>query len=398
MLEILIAIVLGCVIGFFTGITPGIHINLVSSLVTAFSIFLLSFVSPIFLVVMLISMAITHTFLDIIPSTLLGLPNEDNVMTALPAHKMTLEGKAKEAIFVSSFGAIMGLFGIIIITPLLLKLIPNVYFYLQSYLVLIILAFCIFPIFKSRSKLNAIFVFLMSGALGIVVLNLKTLNQPLLPLLSGLFGFSSLLLSINYKTSIPKQFSSKEIILKELKPIKNILFGISSSLTTSFFPGLTSSHSAMLSFLFSKEQNHREYLFVNGILGTSSMFISIIALYSIEKARNGVIVAASNLIQFDIKVLWFIVGSALIASFIAICFLFFTIDRVISFISKVSYKSICLAILIFIVILVFFVSGWVGFIVLFASSCIGVLSDLLKIERVNLMGILILPIIFFFIL
>ena len=46
LLEILIAIVLGCLAGIITGLTPGIHINLVALLVLSFSAFLLEITSP----------------------------------------------------------------------------------------------------------------------------------------------------------------------------------------------------------------------------------------------------------------------------------------------------------------------------------------------------------------
>ena len=38
-------------------------------------------------------MAITHTFLDILPSTFLGAPNEENAISALPAHRLYYKEK-----------------------------------------------------------------------------------------------------------------------------------------------------------------------------------------------------------------------------------------------------------------------------------------------------------------
>ena len=67
-LELLISLALGIISGIITGITPGIHVNLVSVLVLSFSSVLLQITSPIILAVYIISLAITHTFLDSLPS------------------------------------------------------------------------------------------------------------------------------------------------------------------------------------------------------------------------------------------------------------------------------------------------------------------------------------------
>lgn len=79
-LELIIALFLGIFIGSLTGIAPGIHINLVSAMVVAFSGFLLEFFPPVALVVFLVSLAMTHTFIDYIPSIFLGAPDENNFL------------------------------------------------------------------------------------------------------------------------------------------------------------------------------------------------------------------------------------------------------------------------------------------------------------------------------
>ncbi|MBT4824632.1 hypothetical protein HON88_05525, partial [Candidatus Woesearchaeota archaeon] len=64
LLETISCIFIGVFAGIITGLTPGIHINLVSLLVISSSPFLLNYLSPISLAIFVISMAITHTFLD----------------------------------------------------------------------------------------------------------------------------------------------------------------------------------------------------------------------------------------------------------------------------------------------------------------------------------------------
>lgn len=64
--ELIIATLAGVIAGIFTGITPGLHINLVAAVAQEFSAE--SVISPLFLAAAIVAMSITHTFLDFIPS------------------------------------------------------------------------------------------------------------------------------------------------------------------------------------------------------------------------------------------------------------------------------------------------------------------------------------------
>src|SRR3989338_153036 len=87
MLEFIIAIILGIGVGIFTGLSPGIHINLISVILLSFySSF--SEINPFFLVIFIVSMAIAHTFMDFIPSVFLGAPDENSFLSILPGHQL----------------------------------------------------------------------------------------------------------------------------------------------------------------------------------------------------------------------------------------------------------------------------------------------------------------------
>jgi len=105
-LEFLIAIFLGIMFGIFTGIIPGIHINLVSLLLVSLSVYLLGIFSFTALGVFIIAMAITHTFIDILPAIFLGAPDADTALGVLPGHRLLLEGKGYEAVKLTVIGGL----------------------------------------------------------------------------------------------------------------------------------------------------------------------------------------------------------------------------------------------------------------------------------------------------
>src|SRR3989344_1865253 len=395
MIEIFLAILIGCIIGLFTGLTPGVHINLIATISFSLSGIILNVFPVHFVVIALISMAIVHTFLDIIPTAFLGLPSEDSIVEALPAHKLTMEGKAKEVIMVSALGALGGLIIIIALSPFILKYVKYFYDIINPFIAYILIWVSFMIIYFSKNKLFSFFIFILSGFFGFIVLNTKVLNQPLLPLLSGLFGVSSLLLSINFKTIIPKQIKKVEVKIGELNFFRNLSSGVISCLLTSFLPGLTSSHTTIIAGFITKVKTSIDYLIINGCIGTVSMFVSLIALYSLGKSRNGVIIAISNFSSINQQLLWILIFSTLISSFVALFLLFKFSDLMINIMEMVSYKFLCIAIITFVTLLVLILSGWLGIVVLISSTAIGIIPQITNVERLHLMGVLLIPVIIF---
>ena len=118
--EILIALILGVIIGIFTGLTPGIHVNLVAVIVVSLSSLLLTFTSPIILGVFIVSLAITHSFLDALPSIYLGAPDAGQELNVLPGHRLLHRGEGHNAIVYTLIGAMGSLLAGVILFPVFL--------------------------------------------------------------------------------------------------------------------------------------------------------------------------------------------------------------------------------------------------------------------------------------
>src|SRR3989344_1953478 len=117
-LSLLIPLVLGILSGIITGLVPGIHVNLVTVLLLSFSPILLTFTSGLHLAVYIISLAITHTFLDTLPSIYLGAPDESKALSALPGNRLLLKGEAHNAVLYT----VLGSFGSLVLATLLIPL------------------------------------------------------------------------------------------------------------------------------------------------------------------------------------------------------------------------------------------------------------------------------------
>ena len=97
--------VAGVLLGTISGIIPGVHSNTVAGCVAGASGPLLVLFGPEGLAAAIVATMVTHTFLDAIPSTFLGVPDPDTVLSVLPAHRLCLAGHGEEAVRVSALGS-----------------------------------------------------------------------------------------------------------------------------------------------------------------------------------------------------------------------------------------------------------------------------------------------------
>ena len=396
--EIILAILLGSIAGTITGITPGVHLNLVAIILLSLSPFLLIYTTPIILVIFIVAMAVIHTFTNTIPAIYLGAPEEGTALSVLPGHRMLIEGKGYEAVTLTIIGSLLGLVAIIILIPLFMFLIPKLYSSIKNYMAIILILTSVILILKEKkSKSWALIVYVISGILGIATLNLN-LEQPLLPLLSGLFGTSGLILSLKEKTKIPAQLITKtEVKNKDL--FKSIFSGVAASTICGILPGVGSAQAAIVASSVSKRWTTQTWLILVGAIDTIVTIIGFIALYTIDKTRNGSVVIISQIIgNFSKDNFIIVIATILIVAGISVIITLNLAKIFSNFITKINYSKLCLAVIILIVLIVLILTGPLGLLVLTISTFVGMIAPLRSIGRNHAMGCLILPVILFFIL
>ena len=337
-------------------------------------------------------MATTHSILDIIPSIFLGAPNEESYLTSLPGHEMLREGNGVEAVYVSIIGIILSIPIILITAPLLIKLVSSLFNSIAYLIPFILLFLSIYLISRENYSLIAISIFLMSGILGYSALNLPV-RDSLLPLLSGLFGGSGIIMSLTENSKIPNQ---KEMNFKEVKLTRKEYFSsiISSALLAplfSFLPAIGAGHAATLSTeIFT--QTKKSFLMTVNCINTIVNTLSFVTLYSINKTRTGASVAIKEIIpNLSLNQLIFIIFITIISILISTVISIKISKKFGIFISKINYKKFSLIVLIFLILLITIISGFIGLIIFSTGSAIGIFCITSKIRRINLMACLILP-------
>jgi len=400
--DIVLAILIGCFFGCITGLIPGIHVNMVSVLLVSMSGYLLGITNPISLVVFIISMATTHTFLDSIPSIFLGAPDADMALGVLPGHKMLLEGKGYEAVKLTVIGSLLALIATLLLIPFMLPFVPKIYSFIQPYIGYILIFVVVYMIIKEK-KLNKVFwgsfVFFISGTLGIIVLSCSNLKQPLFPMLSGLFGISTLIVSLMQNASIPKQHITESVHVGFSGKVKAVSAAVFSGSLTGLMPGLGAAQAAIIAMQLVGNIGNYAFMILLGGINTVNFTFSLVTFYTLQKARNGAVVAVMELVKsISLEQLLVFLFAALVAGCIATMLALFFARVFSKLIVKVNYRILVISIISFITIMVIYFSGIVGLLILITSTAVGIIPALIGVKRSHAMGCLLLPVILFFVL
>jgi len=282
---------------------------------------------------------------------------------------------------------------LILIVPAFLFFVPLFYSFISSMMAFLLIWVSVFLILPEKNKFGVILVFLLSGFLGVASSGLN-LENSLMPLLTGLFGSSTIISSINSRVSVPKQeinkisFRFREIVSP----------GIATAIVSpvcSFFPGLGSAQAAVIGGRFVK-LSREQFLILLGSINTLVMGVSFVTLYLVGKTRTGSAVAILEVGGLDSSLIIF-VGIVVLVSAGFSYFVTLYLGRIFALnVSRFNYSQISLWILAFVTILVFLISGFLGILVFIVSTFLGLFCTSIGVRKGFLMGALLIPTILFY--
>jgi putative membrane protein len=392
MLELLLFIVLGIVVGIIFGLAPGLHPNFLILMVPI--LFSLS-ISPLNLLVFIVAMAVANAISDFIPSILFGAPEEGTELSVMPGHKMLLAGQGYQAIKLAAIGGMFSIVFLCIIFPATIFIFPFIYATLSPLLFFLLAAIAIYMILteKGNKKIIAVFCFFLSGMIGISLSRLpldSTLS--LFPVLSGLFGASTLLMQFRHKNIRVKNQQPEEYVSRRLVS-RSVIFGSLGGIFSGILPGVGTSQIASLATV---DKNEKSFLVTLGALSASNIMISIMSLWLISKARSGLAIMIGNFIDLTFQQVLLIMFVALLSAAISVIITLKLAKFFLHIIENVNYVMISKIIFIIISVAVLISTGFYGILLFMICTALGIFVHISKIKMSILMGVLLLPTIIFY--
>ena len=407
MIELVIACFMGILIGTMTGMIPGIHVNTAGAILFASSTFLLKFISPEFLCVIMVAMSIAHALIEFVPSMLLGVPQEGTATSILPGHRMVLQGRSKEVIRIVSVGG----FGAIIVTiamlPVFAVALPILHDLTKPFTWAILLFASIYLTYRltrtTRDFLWSLLLFVLSGILGWIIFQTPiSSGVSLMCTFSGLFGISTILFSLNDSSTIPHQNPFYELDLDWGK-FKSIFAGGITGAILGFLPGFGPAQGTVIAQAASGTNDNDDDDTVNFILATSGLNVSdclfsLIAIYIIGNPRSGIAVYMSYLIsQMTLNHLAIFIFASLIAVSVSLVVSLKLGDSFSRLMSGVDYKKLSIGVILLqiliLYIFIFYYKAPLGYmtLALITSTAMGMLPHYIGVGKSHLMGVLIIP-------
>ena len=397
MFELVIACFIGILIGTTTGMVPGIHVNTAGAILFASSTFLLTFLSPEFLCVLMVAMSIAHALIEFVPSMLLGVPEEGTATSILPGHRMVLQGRAKEVIRIVCVGG----FGAIIVTILMLPVfnivLPMMHEVSKPFTWMILLFASIYLTYSltstHRDFLWSLLLFVLSGILGWAIFQT--------PISSGV-TLSTILFSLNDNSTLPHQNSFYDLDI-DFNKFKSIFAGGITGAILGFLPGFGPAQGTVIAQAASGASDNDDDDTVNFLLATSGLNISdclfsLMAIYIIGNPRSGIAVYMSYLIsQMTLNHLVIYIFASLLAVSVSLVLALKLGDSFSKLMGNVDYKKLSIGVILLqIVILfvfIFYYKAPVGYMLLalITSTAMGMLPHYLGVGKSHLMGVLIIP-------
>ncbi|MCK4444872.1 MAG: tripartite tricarboxylate transporter permease, partial [Thermoplasmata archaeon] len=278
----------------------------------------------------------------------------------------------------------------------------------------------------------ALGVFLLSGVFGYIILATPGFGQnnwyPLpqlvidssmvsfFPLFTGLFGTSTLLISLNDQPSIPPQEVDNEPPkIAKWRKTRAVFSGTVAGTFVGWFPGISSASATVIAKLLgggepkkrdSLESNKEFMIAISGV-NTATGIFTILALFVILKARSGAMKAVQLMVG-DSIVPWdplqnvpfqmaLMLFSVLLAALVAFGLTHVLGKMFANRFSRVPYRKLVIGVLTYLVIMIFLFAGPLGLLIGGVATCVGLIPPLVGVKRVHLMGCLILPIMSFFV-
>jgi putative membrane protein len=413
-LALLACIAIGTLLGVISGLTPGLHLNNFAAMLLAISPQLLSWgLSPFQVASVILSASVSQTFFDAIPAVFLGAPDSETALSALPGQRMMQEGRAVEAVRLSALGSAGSVLVALLLVYPLSWAVFACYDYLTKYVGVLLLGIAWLMIRSElgpqiegqgslvhwKYKTIALLLFLTSGLLGLFAFGHEDLlssplgleAQVLLPLLSGIFGASSLIISLSGDSEVAEQRES-DISLSPGALARAIVSGSLGGSAVAWIPGVSASVAA-LTVRLGAPAGPEEFLVNIGGANTANALFSLVALYVIGRARSGAAAAIQELMDIDgssLAAMIIIVVIVAAFSFLATLWAARLAARAVS---NVNYRLLCLMVLLFLTAMSYAFTGIFGLFIFFLSTVVGLVAPVAGIRRTHAMGVLMLPLI-----
>ncbi|WP_313695771.1 tripartite tricarboxylate transporter permease [Halorarum halobium] len=384
----------GCGLGTVSGLLPGLHANNFALLLAATAPALDA--PPLALGCAMLSAGLVHTFLDVVPALALGVPDAAMAASALPGHRLVIEGRGREALRLSVVGSGSAvLLAVPVAVPLTAAMevaYPTLRGWLPVLLVGVLIALLLTePSWMARGA-AAVAVALATG-LGTVTLEM-TPSGPLpaggvlAPLFAGLFGAPILLDALD-GGGIPPQADARIALERRATGVAAVA-GTGAGAAVGYLPGVSAGVASTLALPFAGgDDPAREYLVATSGANTATAVFALFAFTALGTPRSGVLVAMSD-VGVPARLPPLLVSVA-VAAAVGVAGVLVLGDAALRAVGRLNQRALVGCVLVGLVLLSWGFAGGTGIVTFASATVVGFVPSRLGCKRVHLMAVLVGP-------
>ncbi len=419
---VLCAILFGTVIAAIMACLPALHIYNVAGLVLIFCYPMITtgaFPTSM-LIAFMMSLIVAYSVLNTIPSIFLGAPDESAVFITMPGNRALMLGKGYEAGMLTGIGSLGGLLFLLLFALIAPKLLPKIREVCgphMHWLLASILAFMVmseWPKGENREPTGwlrfwnawknlfaGLLTLLLSGILGFIVMYKPLMPvdvafQNIMPAFVGLFAIPWVLQNLLSDTEPPPQYISKTVDINPRLFIRGSAAGFLGGLFAAIFPIITGGIGGLLAGHATAQRDDRLFIISQG----ASKFVYYVGGFLLlfvpgaNRAKGGMSAMISSFYQPMGSYGDYYMAIAVVCLSTALSFYLLSLfsKGTIRLIQVVNYRIISAVTMVFILIVVVFMAGWEGLVILAVSSGIGMVPVFFHSRRMNCMGVLLIPV------
>ena len=383
----------GVALGTMSGLVPGLHANNFALLLAGFAPAVPA--DPLPVGAAMLAAGVTHTFLDIVPALAIGVPDPALAPSALPGHRLVLQGRGREALRLSAMGSLLA---VALAAPLALPVtlaMERVYPTITANLSLVLGTVSLLLVVTEQTmeaRFGGGVALLASGALGVLTLDVPAggvlpAGSMLAPLFAGLFG-APILIEAMSGEGVPPQADARVTVGRGVVLSVGAVGTLAGALV-GYIPAISSAIAAAAALVVLPHRGPRAFVVATSGVNTANTVFALFALVALGSPRTGVLVAVDRVgVPLHLPVLLASVAIAAAAGFLLVLVVG---DRYLAVVGAVDNVVVSVGVLAFLCVLVLALTGPVGLAVFGVSTTVGLVPAQFGARRMTCMGVLLVP-------
>jgi putative membrane protein len=416
------ATLVGTLTGGICSLMPSLHIYNVAGIALLLWTFLgdkmpFAAIGPFF-----ISMIVAFSFLNAIPMTYFGAPDESATVTILPGTKYLMNGKGHEAVMLSGIGGLCGVALLAALTPFFFYIFPYMHSIMSVHMHWILGLVMVYMLMSEWPKgcglghsvwerlttawanlFAGIITFGLSAILGLIITSKSIIThemgfQNIMPVFVGLFAIPSIIQSLLSEQKVPKQHVGTTVELARGELGKSTFAGGLGGMLAAYLPAVTAGIGGILAGHATASRGDRIFIIGGGVakviyyVGAFLFLFVLTPLSPFGLGKGGLNIILKPVFSPEVGDYALMLSVIIVSGCLSFLVLLKASGWVARIMPKVDLHRLYWGALVMILAIVGGLTGGAGLFVLAVASCIGTIPVFYHCRRSNCMAVLLVPI------